>query len=764
MENTPLSAAIRWQFITLTGLCLAGEPTFAQTVRPDSARTSEQALQEVKITGTRAIRGPERLADVVGTMIFAGKKTEVIVLGDLDANLATNNTRQVFAKTPGVSIWENDGSGIQVGVATRGLSPNRSWEFNVRQNGVDVSSDPFGYPEAYYNPPLEAVERIQVVRGSAGLQFGPQFGGLLNYVIKQGDETRKLAVESQQTAGSYGLFSSFNALGGTVGRVRYYAYYNDRRGAGWRDNAAFHFRSGYGSVEFRATDKLRFSLDYTNQNYESQQPGGLTDAQFRQDARQSSRARNWFSVPWQVLNLGVNYDASESTRLSLKIFGLRGERNSIGYVRAITIPDTINTTLKSYNPRQLDRDVYLNGGAEARLATDYSLFGRRHTLATGLRGFRGQTDRRQNGKGDTGSDYNMNLIGDYPRDLRFTTLNAAAFAENIFRLTDQWSLTPGVRLEWLHSDGQGRFSFNQDGSDNRLNKLERTRRFVLAGVGTEYRVDRGELSSSFYANWSQAYRPVQFGDLTPPATSDSIDTNLKDARGWNADLGYRGQIDGWLRFDVGGFWLDYQDRIGTITKVRDGNTRYQLRTNLGNSRSRGVESYVEIDALRLLRGASGTALDLTGLGALSLFASVAYVEAEYLDFPTTSVTNGQIVEGNLKGKRVENAPRTISRFGATYARRGVSITAQWSTIGFAYADASNTEAANSAATTGRIPGYDVVDLSGTWAIRGTRLTLRGGVNNLLDARYFTRRAGGYPGPGILPAEGRTWYAGIGIRL
>jgi outer membrane receptor protein involved in Fe transport len=40
----------------------------------------------------------------------------------------------------------------------------------------------FGYPEAYYNPPMEAVETIELVRGGASLQFGPQFGGMLNYV------------------------------------------------------------------------------------------------------------------------------------------------------------------------------------------------------------------------------------------------------------------------------------------------------------------------------------------------------------------------------------------------------------------------------------------------------------------------------------------------------------------------------------------------------------------------------------------------------
>lgn len=83
-------------------------------------------LGEIVIAAVRGVRPAEKLPDVEGTSIFAGKKTEVVRMDRLDANLITNNARQVFAKVPGISIWESDGSGVQVGVASRGLSPNRS--------------------------------------------------------------------------------------------------------------------------------------------------------------------------------------------------------------------------------------------------------------------------------------------------------------------------------------------------------------------------------------------------------------------------------------------------------------------------------------------------------------------------------------------------------------------------------------------------------------------------------------------------------------
>jgi len=88
---------------------------------------------------------------------------------------------------------------------------------------------------------------------------------------------------------------------------------------------------------------------------------------------------------------------------------------------------------------------------------------------------------------------------------------------------------------------------------------------------------------------------------------------------------------------------------------------------------------------------------------------------------------------------------------------------QISDIGSAFADASNTMNANAAATTGFIPAYQVQDISGSYKFK-KYAQLKFGVNNVADTRYFTRRSGGYPGPGILPADGRTWYLGLNLKF
>lgn len=719
-----------------------------------TAKAAESALDEVTIYGSRDFRGIGRLPEAGALQVNASKKMEIVSLNDLDANLATNNTRQIFSKVPGVHVWESDASGIQVSVATRGLSPNRSWEFNVRQNGYDVSADPLGYPESYYNPPMEAVEKIEIIRGSASLQWGPQFGGLLNYHLRRAPSDRTISVESRQTVGSYGMFSSYNSAGGTVGKLDYFGYFHHRDGEGWRENSRYNINHGFLRLGYQFSKKLRAEAEYTRMYYESQQAGGLTDAQFAENARQSSRDRNWFSTPWNLAAFRAQYDFSDNTRLEWKLFGLFSERNSVGYMRAINIPDTINRVTGAYNPRQLDRDRYHNWGSELRFLTNYTLGGREQTLAAGLRYYDGYTHRRQLGIGDTGSAFSTDLRGDqYPRDLAFDTRNAAAFAEHIFRVGQRFSLVPGLRVENVQNRAQGRINVNSAGEAQNIVPETRTRTFVLAGFGAEYHVTA---TSELYTNIAQSYRPVGFADLTPPATTAVIDPDLKDARGWVADLGYRGRWGNVLNFDASLFYLRYADRIGTIARLADDGTVFQYRTNLSTSVHRGAEVYVETNPVALLPTAKR-------FGALNLFVALSFTDARYTDLPVTTVANGVITETNLKDKFVDNAPRYVHRFGATYSRQGFSATWQLSSVGAVFADAANTEAPSANGQTGRLPAYTVQDLSATWHFF-KNYTLRAGINNLTDTRYATRRAGGYPGPGLLPGEGRTWYAGLGARF
>ncbi len=713
-----------------------------QVFHDDSTKPAHKYLPDITVVGRFSKSDYQQLPEVVGTSIYAGKKNALIVLDNVQGNVVTNTMRQVLAKVPGIHIWESDPSGIQIGIAARGLSPNRSWEFNVRQNGYDIAADPFGYPEAYYNPQLQAVQRIEIVRGQGSLQYGPQFGGMVNYILRNGSEiNRKFEFETQQTVGSNALFNSYNAIGGKTGKFHYYGFFDHRNGDGWRNNSRYFTNAGFGTFTYYLTTKFSLSAEAMHSHIRSQQAGGLTDIQVEQDAQQSFRSRNWFDITWTTPALIANYQVNENTRWNTKLFATIGDRNSVGYLQSITIKDSINPATGEYNNRVLNIDQYRNYGLESRIITDYHLGKMNSTLSAGIRLYTGTTHRRADGKGTTGTDYDMTVIGNYPRDVAFVSNNAAAFAENILRISEKFIIIPGIRYEWLEGEASGRNGYTSTGAEIILQNIKRTRSFLLAGVGTEFHVTK---STELYGNITQAYRPIQFANLQAPPTTDVVDPDLEDAKGYNIDLGYRGKGKDFLQFDVSGYYLQYNNRIGTITVT--GTPSYRLVTNVGSSTSKGMESYIEFNPVR--------AFTKSKTADLIIFGSYAYTHARY---------SGDHKDANTKGKKVENAPEHIFRGGLSAGYKGFLVTAQLSHVGETYSDANNSVIPTSNGNNGLIPSYTIVDLTATYKF-SKGLNMKAGINNLCDEGYFTRRAGGYPGPGALPGDGRTFFVSVGAKL
>lgn len=187
---------------------------------------------------------------ISGVRINPPGRVENIVIGDNTPSRSTANPRQIFAKIPGLNIWENDGAGVQLGIGGRGLSPNRAANFNTRQNGYDISADALGYPESYYTPPFEALKGIEIIRGAASLQYGTQFGGLLNFSIKDPVSTSPIEFTTRNTGGSFGYFGTFNRISGRYKRFEYQAYYQYKRGDGWRKQSEFQQHQGFAQWVF----------------------------------------------------------------------------------------------------------------------------------------------------------------------------------------------------------------------------------------------------------------------------------------------------------------------------------------------------------------------------------------------------------------------------------------------------------------------------------------------------------------------------------
>lgn len=691
------------------------------------------------VTVSTILKNKYYLPEVQGAIIFAGKKTNVIDEGAITGNLSANVQRMAFAKIPGINMWEMDGGGTQLNLGTRGTDAHRCIEMNMRQNGYPTNSDQFGYPENHYTIPLQAVQEIQYLRGSSALQFGPQFGGMMNFILKKGDSTKPISLESIQTMGSSNFFNSYNAIGGTKGKINYYAFYDYRHTNGWRDDARLDYHAFYANIQYNFNSKGSIAFQYSGMNYVQQIAGGLDDEQFKADNRQAIRTRNYFQPEIYIPAIIFKYALSNQTQLEVSANITSGQRNSVQFINPPNIKDTFNTAIGSYNPRQLDRDYYAGFTTEARLVHTYKTGNTKSTLAAGLRYFNEATRRKQKGVGTTGSDFDLTAIKPYSTNLKLHTMNYAAFAENIFTVSKNFLVVPGVRYEFINSTMTGVIT---NGTTNVAYKQQRN--FPLVGLGLQYQLNK---TIQLYGNISQAYRPYLYSNITPATQLDKIDPNLKDSKGYDIDFGIRGNISNLLWFDINPYYLYYGNRVGLLAFTGADSASHLLTTNIGNSVSKGVEIYAEIMLWR--RGYSTY---------LSMFNSLAYNHSRYV---TGSVSkNG--VNTNIKGNSVENAPDWIEKAGISFKYKKLSTSLQYSFTSECYNDALNTISSTNGVT-GLIPAYHVWDWDINCQING-QYSLSAGINNFTNEKYFNRRITMYPGPGILPADGRTFYITAKIKI
>ena len=722
-----------------------------------------QELSEVVITQEREkVFALQKLKSVEGTAIYAGKKSEVVLVGNIPGNLAANNPRQLYNQVAGLNIFDYGDAGLQLNIGGRGLDPNRTANFNVRQNGYDISADALGYPESYYTPPAEALDQIQVVRGAASLQYGPQFGGLINFKFKKPNPNKKIEWVSRQTVGSFDLKTSFNSLTGTLGNFSYYTYFNYKEGSGFRPNSNFDSRNYFGHFEYQFSQKTSLAFEVTMLNYLAQQPGGLTDVQFIQDPVFSNRERNWFGVDWKLYSLLFKHQFSSNTDFSLNLFSLDASREALGFrTNRVSQPDDPN------EPRELLADNFQNWGAEARVLNRYKINDSDAVLLLGAKYYQTSNDQRQ-GPGSNSNDPDFNFADqDFPNyerqsQFEFPNLNMAFFGENIFNLSKKFSLTPGFRFEYIKTESEGSFRnivldlagnplLNEEIEDNRTFE----RNFLLLGLGASY---KPTANLEVYANFSQNYRSVTFSDIRVINPSFQIDPNISDEDGFTADLGIRGRVKNALTYDVSAFGLLYDNRLGEILKnetrtnalgeeVETGRV-VRFRGNIGTAFIYGLESFADWNIKEVA---------IPGLekAKLNLFVNLALTNSEYTDSE----------QNNVEGNKVEFIPEVNLKTGLNFGYGNFLGSLQYTYLSEQFTDATNAPQDindNQRGIEGTIPAYDIMDLSFSYSWK--MFKLEAGVNNVLNNSYFTRRATGYPGPGIIPAEPRTFYTTLQLKL
>ncbi|WP_373520455.1 TonB-dependent receptor family protein [Aquiflexum sp.] len=721
-------------YILLLGCLALISPTEAQQ---DSLKTYD--LQPAITIAQKLENTVKSLNKVHQTFIIGGRKSEVISLKELPGNIAEKTGRQIFAKIPSAFVYDMDGSGNQVNLSVRGLDAHRSWEFNVRQNGVLINTDIYGYPASHYSMPMEAVERIEMVRGTGALQFGQQFGGLLNYVLKGPDSTRTFAFENITTVGSFGLLSSFNSIGGKVGKLSYYAYYQKRVSNGYRDHARSESDAQHGQISYEFNTTLKLTAQVSRSYYMYRIPGPLTDGMFEENPRQATRLRNFYSPDMVIPSLTLDWKISPNTTLEWILSGGFGQRNSLIYDTFANVPDLILPETKDFAPRNVDIDNYRSRTSEARLLHEYLLRGKKHQLNISTRYFNNFFQRRQRGMNTTGFDYNLSIKGDFARNIFLHSESIAVAVENQFNLTNKFSVSPGFRYEHGQSDMTGQINYLEASDVPRSIPY----RFAAMGVHTNYEINH---FSRIYGGISQANRPVLFADIIPGSPLATIAQDLEHAFGYNAELGWENFLTDRWKYNLTYFRTYMGNRIGNVLMEENGQTKV-AKSNTGNSMTDGVELYLEGEIFR------------SENWLLSAYTASSYMNGRYI--------SGEVASGNqnmdITGNRIESVPRWISRNGLSASYQKVKMVFQHQYVSETFADAINTESPPATGSVGLVPEYHIWDVNLVVPF-GQKYIFRAGVNNVFNKQYFTKRPQMYPGPGIWPSDGRGVVISLNMKI
>lgn len=662
----------------------------------------------------RVIQGPF-MPDVIGTNIYAGKKTSVIDFDTLP-QIQNDNYRQAFAKTPGLLTSELSNSSL-LSLSYRGIGdPHESQNLMVLKNGIPFVLDPLGYSTVYFAPAFESLDRLEFVSGGAALLFGAQPSGALNYVTHLPDRKQPFGGTTQHIVGSDNLYSTFSTFEGGNEKFGYLLNLDHRSGDSFRSrNSDFELDGAELSLFYDIDDRQRLTASFEMFGSDHGEPGGRTVTDF---------ARN---PNGNLLN-------SDRVRLD-RIFGSIGYElgdESAKWITRVWASDVVRYSKRqtgqgfgTVTGTQLDINEhnYFTLGLDSRVRLDYELGEETSTFTAGLTAMnvRSPIFLERTAAGDLFSDRGVTRRFDALRQSQY----AALFTENLFRF-DRFTLTPSFRLEYNEQSMNEAINVAKPAAN--LIQGDRSEIVPLGGLGATFEATE---ETEIYANVSMAYKPPTYADAFPLGGADTISANLDAGEVVNTEIGYRGRPTSWVSFDASLFHIDYKNRFGRV------GTNIQ---NVGRSVNQGFSLSGEIDFYDLIHGESDI--------SFTWYTAYQYLDAKFVDGP-------------LNGRDPQYAPEQMLRTGLIFQKENEwKFAAMMTHLSDHWGDDANTV---NATANWEIPAYFVLDLtaeakvwSGNVGGVDSNVWLLCGLNNALDESYFSRvRANG-----IDPANGRNYYIGL----
>jgi len=662
-----------------------------------NAQTAELAPIEVTATRT-ALTLPEVSAAVT-----------VLDGDDLARGRALTSLVELLDQVPGLYVQNAGNAAQDARLALRGFGARSS--FGIRGVAIVVDGIPQTLPDGQSQVDsidLDAIERIEILRGPASVLYGNAAGGVILITTRQPDGRGSATVG--QTVGSYGLVDTRLSLSGGNDRlgVRFSASRFDQDG--FRRHSAVRQYRAQTTLAWAPSERTRVTgVAGYFETPEEQDPGAVTAALARTSPRAARPANVQFDAgesleQWRF-GAGVEHAVDARQRVRLSGFGfLRDFENRLPFASGgqVAFERTFTGLDGQY---EIDADW---GGIPQRLTTGFD--------------YRRQDDDRLR------FDNLQGIRGDRVLDQNEQVDALGLYAQHRIRLAPDWTLRLGVRFDEVRLDVDDRLLVDGDDSGRR------TWRETSPGAGLVWSASS---ALSIYASAGTAFQTPTTTELAnpeDPGAGGGFNRALDPQTARSYELGLRGAVGTGIRYEASVFRARIDNAITSFEVPEFSGSGRDFFRNAGRSTRNGLE----------LAASARLGEDWRLRGGYT------YSDFEFDRFSAP--------DGDFSGNRLPGVPRHYA-FGALdwsgpagfYA--GLDLRAASEVI----ADNANTAAS---------PDYVVVDahVGRNFSAGRLDLDLSAGLGNLFDERYIDNvRVNAFGGRYFEPAPGTTFHVGLEAR-
>ncbi|PAF51576.1 TonB-dependent receptor plug domain-containing protein [Helicobacter sp. 13S00477-4] len=618
-----------------------------------------------------------------------------------------NALDQAFQSIPGVQIRQDTAIGALPEIHIRGMPSGRAQETQVFLDGVPLS------PAPYSNLALSAfpvtfsmIDRIDVVRGGAAIQYGPtNVGGVINFISKSIPNIYESEASLKTTSYLYNnfLFDTYLRTGGMVNKIfGFQAEGNFVKGNGYRENSQTQLQDYSLKGVIKLQDDSYIKMGYSYYNADVSLPGALIPQLYLENPYMSVRSDD--KAKSQSHRVFANYNQ----KFEKFLFAQAGEFNLLTYYNYLHRDlQLLRTTNSQFQDSPRNYDVF---GVNPRL-TFYSIasdwfantlvLGGQYTLE--IMDFKA---RRY------GIAENRPVFSDIKSNTkqRYITNAFAAYVSNEMTFFDFFSITPAIRYENINENYiyQGRTV-----------KVDAWLPSMSVGITPIEEI-------FIYWNSQRSIRPPQVGH-----NFDTLGEIFSTEKAWNHEIGIRYMPNRLSMISLGYFNIDYK-----------GKTLYDRKNNKFTNQQDVFSQGIELEAY----------YSPLFLSNLTLHGSYSYTDSRY--------------KGKNNNNRIENISPHHFTFDAFYKQNNsyAGISLFW--YSKAFSDKDNIVLEDLVGKAGIVPAYFSMNFSLGYDFRFKDQIIKTtlGINNLLDNKYYYRSSSQVGATGREPAPSRSVFLKISYIL